>query len=219
MPQSADRATRTIDWEGVEIDYRSGILTLREIAEKFGLSHVAVAKKAKRDGWVRDLSAKIRAKAEALVNNGEVNSRVTSVNQIRENEIVDANAKAVADIRLSHRKDIGRAKILMLKLLEELESQTSDRELYENLGEMMRRENANGIDKLNDLYQKVVGSPQRIDSMKKLAETLRYLIALERQAFNIPDDPAKVELTGANGQPISADKMSAEEAYKALLAK
>ena len=207
------------DWEKIEFDYRAGFLSVREIASSSGVSHVAISKKAKKEGWVRDLSAKIKAKADLLVTKSEVTSKVTKVTTAKENEIIEANAKVIADIRLSHRSDISRAKTLMLKLLEELESQTADRELYENLGEIMRRENDKGVDKLNDLYKKVVGSPQRIDSMKKIAETLRYLIALERQAFGIPDDASKIELTGANGQPLNSEKMSAEEAYKALLNK
>ena len=52
------------DWEKIEADYRAGIKTLRQIAGEHGVSHVAINKRAKRDGWSRDLSAKIAAKAE-----------------------------------------------------------------------------------------------------------------------------------------------------------
>lgn len=55
------------DWEKIELDYRAGIKTLREIAADHGISHQAINKRAKRDGWSRDLSAKIRAKAEPVV--------------------------------------------------------------------------------------------------------------------------------------------------------
>ncbi len=57
---------RQIDWERIEADYRAGLLSLREIAAANpGVSHVSISKHAKRDGWIRDLSAKINAKAEA----------------------------------------------------------------------------------------------------------------------------------------------------------
>ena len=46
------------DWERIELDYRAGIKTLRQIADEHGISHVAVAKRAKRDGWTRDLSVR-----------------------------------------------------------------------------------------------------------------------------------------------------------------
>lgn len=58
---------RQIDWEKIELDYRAGIKTLRQIADEHGISHVAINKRAKRDGWVRDLSAKIDKKADELV--------------------------------------------------------------------------------------------------------------------------------------------------------
>ena len=57
----------TIDWEKIEYDYRSGIKTLRLIASENGVSHVAINKRAKKDGWTRDLAVKIRAKANELV--------------------------------------------------------------------------------------------------------------------------------------------------------
>ena len=42
------------DWEKIEADYRAGILSLREIAEAHpGTNHVAIARKAKREGWSR----------------------------------------------------------------------------------------------------------------------------------------------------------------------
>ena len=44
------------DWERIELDYRAGIKTLRQIADENGISHGAINKRAKRDGWERDLS-------------------------------------------------------------------------------------------------------------------------------------------------------------------
>lgn len=41
------------DWEKIELDYRAGIKTLREIAADHGISHQAINKRAKRDGWAR----------------------------------------------------------------------------------------------------------------------------------------------------------------------
>ena len=49
-----------VDWEAVERDYRAGVLTLREIGERYDCSHVAITKRAKKEGWVRDLAPKIR---------------------------------------------------------------------------------------------------------------------------------------------------------------
>lgn len=53
------------DWERIEIDFRAGVLSTREIAQAHGISHTAINKRAKAYGWDRDLSAKIKAKADA----------------------------------------------------------------------------------------------------------------------------------------------------------
>jgi len=47
---------RDIDWCAVQSDYRAGSLSLREIAEKHGCSHSAIANRAARDAWTRDAS-------------------------------------------------------------------------------------------------------------------------------------------------------------------
>ena len=86
-----------VDWERIEADFRAGVKTLRVIASENGISHVAIAKRAKRDKWPRDLSAKIKAKAEALVNKRSVNSLVTKAT---ESEVVEANAHMQADVIL-----------------------------------------------------------------------------------------------------------------------
>lgn len=180
---------KQIDWERIEFDYRAGVLSLREIAEKHpNTNHVAISRRAKKEGWVRDLSEKIKNKAEKIVTEQTVTADVTAKSSVSENEIIDSNARVIADVRLSHRKDIGKARSLANSLLEELEHQTINREDYESLGVLLRSEDERGIDKLNDLYMKAMSTPSRIVSMQKLADTMKTLIGLEREAFGIDKD-------------------------------
>lgn len=177
------------DWERIEADYRAGLLSVREIAASQGITHGAINKRAKRDGWERDLTAKIRAKADALVSKREVSKLVSAEKLATDKGIVEANAEVIANIRIAHRTDIRRSRTLAMSMLAELEVQTADIGLFEELGEMLRSEDDKGQDKRNDLYMKVIASAGRVDSMKKLAETLRILVGLEREAYNIaPDD-------------------------------
>ena len=62
--------TKVVDWERIELDYRAGIKTLRDIAQEHGITHGAITKRSKRDDWVRDLTAKIQAKV--VINNNAV---------------------------------------------------------------------------------------------------------------------------------------------------
>ena len=178
------------DWERIELDYRAGIKTLRQIADEHGISHVAVAKRAKRDGWTRDLAGKIQAKADELVNKSLVTSAVTAETKIAEKAVIDANAQAVADIRLAHRSDIRRARNLTNSLLAELEAQTdpSTLSMLHELGELLRSEDDNGQDRRNDLYMKVISLSERSKTMKTLADSLRVVVDMERTAFSMDKD-------------------------------
>ena len=184
------------DWERIELDYRAGVRSLREIAAEHTLSEGAIRKRAKRDGWVRDLSAKIQAKADELVRKEAVRSEVRTEKTASERETIEANAQAIATVKLAHRKDIQRTRGITMRLLEELEYQTGAENVYllEQMGELLRSDDDKGQDKLNDLYQKIISLPGRAKTMKDLGESLRVLVALERQAFGLDDkDNAPVD--------------------------
>lgn len=182
---------KTIDWERIELDYRAGIKTLRQIAEDQGITHGAINKRAKRDGWTRDLAAKIQQKANDLVSRATVSSAVSKEARIAEKDVVEANAHAVAAVRLSHRQDIRRSRSIVMRLMDEMELQSGPENaaLLSDLGEMLRNPDDKNQDKLNDLYQKIVSLPSRAKTMRDLGESLRVLVTLEREAFGLSDTP------------------------------
>ncbi|TPG76325.1 hypothetical protein [Pseudomonas arsenicoxydans] len=224
-----------IDWERIELDYRAGLFTLREIAAQHDVTHGAINKRAKRDGWTRDLAERIRSKADELVSKELVSSLVSnkfdnsdldtntsgvggagitshpsddSVSNLVSKEMslsvldtIRVCAEAMVQVKLSHRSNITRYRALISSLLLELEQQTGSGELFEKLAELMEKPDDKGVDRLNDMYRKVIALPSRIDSAKKLSETLKILISLEREAFDIAA-PVKVEHTGKGGGPI-----------------
>ena len=192
-PQDKAKAKDAPDWERIELDYRAGIKTLRQIADENGITHGAINKRAKRDGWERDLSEKIQSKADALVSKALVSKPVSTETKVAERQIVDANAQAVADVRLAHRRDINRARRLTNALLDELEKQTDPDTLVllDELGELLRNPDDKGLDKLNDLYRKVIELPERSKTMKVLAESLQKLVDMERQAFGMDKEAEK----------------------------
>lgn len=117
----------------------------------------------------------------------EVSIEVASKSAETERQIIEANAEAIVSIRMGHRSDTRRSRELTNKLLDELEGLTDNRELFEQLGELMHSPDDKGMDRLNDLYRKVVELPNRTKVMKDLAETLKTLITLERQAYNLDE--------------------------------
>ncbi|HEM8998832.1 TPA: hypothetical protein U2T46_000867 [Burkholderia cenocepacia] len=176
------------DWERIEAEYRAGVLSLREIAKLHpGVSHVSIKRRADKEGWTRDLAEKIQAKAEDLVTKQAVTPEVTAKRAVTEREVIDANATRIAQVRGEHRADIARARQLAMSLLSEVEAETSGIAHLQELGELLFNPDERGRDRLNEIYMKVISSAGRIDSMKRLSETLRHLISLEREAYGIKE--------------------------------
>jgi hypothetical protein len=92
-----------------------------------------------------------------------VRSEVRTEKAITEKEIVQVNAQALVNVKLSHRKSINRVNNLVDTLFEEIE-------------ELSEHKNADNL-------------PVRVDMTKKLMDTLRISIDKERQAFGITDAP------------------------------
>lgn len=224
-PKATPPKKDPIDYTRIENGWRAGILSPRQLAAQYTeetgqkVSHAAIIKHFVKEGVPRNLAAKIQAKADELVTRAAVTEEVTQGTRNRDKAIIDANANAVASVRLAHRRDIQRARSITVSLLEELEGQTGADAvaLLSDLGDMMRNPDKHGQDKLNDLYHKIISLPGRAKTMKDLGESLRVLVGLERQAFgmddkdNAPEDALTALLRGisqGNGnafRPVSDD--------------
>lgn len=174
-----------IDWQAVERDYCAGILSLREMAAAHKVSHVSIKKHADKAGWTRDLSAKIQAKADELVNKAAVNREANDARAVSERQIIEANAERIAQVRGEHRADIARMRALVLRLLEECEAEAAQPGLFADLAELMRSPDEKGQDRMAEAYQKAIGLPQRIKGVKELADAMKVLIGLEREAYGL----------------------------------
>lgn len=148
---------KPIDWESIERDYRAGLLSVREIASAHGCTHGAINKRAKRDGWDRDLKAKIQARADALVSKKAVSTQVSTIGVDTEREIVESNALAIVAVRMNHRTDIRAASTLVAGIMGDL---IEDKELE---------------------------IPKRASAMLSLSTALKNLVTLERQAYNLDE--------------------------------
>lgn len=107
-------ARSAADWEKIETDFKAGIKTANEIGAEHGISGTAVRNKAKRRGWTREISDKVRR---------EIRYRLTAENEPKadENAIVETAAEIGAGIIRGHRGAVSKARALALKFLGELE--------------------------------------------------------------------------------------------------
>jgi hypothetical protein len=179
---------KATDWERIELDYRAGIMTLREMGALHSVSEGAIRKRAKRDNWTRDLNTKIKMRADELVRKEEVRKAVRIEGIVSEVRQVEIGAELLKDIKLGRRERVTRASALTDKLIEELEFLTDNRDLFDKLGELMESPDDNGMDRLNDAYHKVIGLSGRIKMNKELSETMKTLFTLEAQAFGLTDE-------------------------------
>jgi hypothetical protein len=178
---------RTIDWELVEKDWRAGVKTKQQMAKEHGVSRAAMDKHFDKLGIERDLGPKIRAKADALVTQAAVTREVTPETAATEREIIEVNATMQSQIILAHRSDIERSRKLTMRLLDELEHQTEHIALYRELAEIMAQPDERGQDKRRELFDKAMTLASRTGTMKSLADALKTLVTLERQAFGIDE--------------------------------
>jgi hypothetical protein len=175
------------DWELIEKDWRAGIKSKAQMAAEHGVSRAAMDKRFARLGVSRDLGGKIRSKAESLVSQSVVPVADPAQAAASERDIVEANAALQSTIILSHRRDIQRSRALSLKLLEELEQQTDNPDLLEQLAAALYDPDDKGMSKRLELFDKVISLGSRASTMKTLADALRNLVAMERQAFGLDE--------------------------------
>lgn len=166
---------KKIDWEAIEREYRAGQLSLREIGRIHGVTDTAIRKKAKLEGWARDLTDQVRATVRAKLvreDSSQSGSQDGShPERANDRDIVDEMAARGVEVVRSHRRSLAQLNaigdILATRLSQILDGVTPE-------GPCMSEKE----------------SPS--DVLEKLSRTRQRSILLERQAFNLdnlPDDP------------------------------
>lgn len=196
-PKEPTKPRTRVDWDALAVPYRAGIRALKDIGIEFGVSDAAIIKHARKEGWTRDLKGKIKALADKKVSAALVSAEVSAQTKITEKLTVEVEATVQARVKIAHRVDIGRYRALSLKLVAELEHQTDNAGLYEQLFELLtdpEAEEEGGNEKAKErqrkrreVFERALSLPGRNKTMKEAADTLRILIALEREAFGIDD--------------------------------
>jgi hypothetical protein len=188
---------RQIDWERIQIDYCVGIKSIREIAAEHGIRDGSIRSKAKTHGWKRDLTSRIEAKADRLVQEAfvrEANPTAT------DEAVIEATAHAQASVRRKLRDRASRLNDFADGLLSELEAMTVHADDFARVGEMMRCPDEFGKDKLNDVYMAAASLTGRVQSGRTVAEMMKNAFTLEREAYGI--STADEQNTNAQGKGL-----------------
>jgi len=177
------------DWEAIFTDIRTGVLSKREVARKYSVDPSYMLRKAKKAGVKQDLSARVKQAVHTKLVHTDVHTQTIS-----DDEIVEAAAEVGFQVSNLHRIDIARYRALSNKLLEELDGQTDGVKVLEQAKAALKE---NDMDGLVSAVQKITALPERIKGAALLAGTLKNLITLERQAFNLDEDGHTGNLAGA----------------------
>lgn len=190
-----------VDWERIEGDWRANIKSVLQIAADYqaatgaSVSHTAINKHFKQLGIPRDLKAKVKAKAEAMVSASAVSGQVSTETTATDAAIIDANADVMATVMVAHRKDVGRGRSLTMKLLTELEGQCDNPDLLEQLADLLTKPEEDDSEaaikrkeRMYEQFNRAVSLGARVDTMKKLADSLKSLVELERKVYGISED-------------------------------
>ncbi len=176
-----------IDWEAIDREYAAGMLSVREIARRYSCSEGAIRKRAKAEGWERDLTAKVQKEVRRKLVREGVRSEAS------EREIIEQASETGVTIVKLHRKSIQKSQNIVDSLLEQLSEFAEERDEIEK-AIIDETKGKNGkVDGLRRARMlKAVSLPSHSVVLRDLSMAQKNLIALERQAYNLnghsPDD-------------------------------
>ncbi|MBU1357647.1 MAG: hypothetical protein KKC79_01205 [Gammaproteobacteria bacterium] len=194
-------ARRTgIDWQRIEREYRLGTLTIQEIAANNGVAYSGVRRKAKLEGWTRDLAHTVMiATKRALIEDAK--SRAEQLGADVGAELGGKSAHAmevalkmqVAENVVTVRRHLEKAaasQTLVDLMKHELFIQTADLDAHIKLAELLDDSGPDERgswkhDKLNEIYRRAISLSNRADTLKKLVETESKIKDTQRQALRL----------------------------------
>lgn len=181
------------DWESIERDYRAGVLSIRECAKLHDVSDTAIRKRAKANGWERDLSERVAEKVRTEL----VRSEVRTANPQTEREIVEVAAATVVQVVRGHRGRIKQGNELVELLTKQLIDVAGKRDEFEAEIEIQTAD-----DKTPERYarlMKAVSLGTHASIAVNLASATKTWVGLERQAFGIKDETGQPD----DGGPLA----------------
>jgi hypothetical protein len=163
------RVNYKVDWEAVERDYRTTSLSMRELGRKHDCDNGLICKRAKKQGWTRDLRSAVKQATNAALIEQIVSNGVTEA-QHNLSDVVQAAARANAEVIQGHRQDIRGLRNTAARLTYELDT-------------MQPSEGNYGL---------------RVGSVQKLADVFTKLQVLERRAFGLDEESDKPRTESAD---------------------
>jgi hypothetical protein len=181
MTNETAKSNKKPDWEAMIPDWRAGVLSGRAVADKFDVNESTLRKAMKKMGIERDLSAEVRKAARTQL------FRTELLESKSDEEIIQEAAAEQVTIVRTHQKFIRRGMEVYELLMEELVASTLCMEEIKALIHKATADDENS--KRRDTMMKLLSLANRAEIAQKLANTLKSMITLQRQAHGIDANP------------------------------
>lgn len=180
--------SKDFDWINIEVDYRAGIKTMAQISSEYGVSPASIVKRAKKDGWSRDLQTKIRETAQAKVEQeaARKKSGLPGV-KLAERQVVEVNAEIQKDVLVAHRDNAASARRLFGRLLKNLEDTVENEDVIDHITKIVQAQEETDVDSMIQALRKIMSLPGQAAALKTLSDTLKTVIEIERKAYGMDD--------------------------------
>jgi DNA-binding MarR family transcriptional regulator len=166
-----------IDWESIETADCAGVIPLRQIAAMHGVTHGAINKRAKREGWIRDLAGKVDKRAKTILLSAIARAGIQTGIQKTVSKDLDTIA---AEIR-AEKRAVSEKKIVESAATLSAAVQIAHRgELAE-----LRRQARELLEKLDEAEKNGATLKERIQMLCQLVGAYAQVIRLEREAYGI----------------------------------
>lgn len=185
MTDAADKPVT--DWEAIARALRIGFPSIRELARQHGVSDTAIRKFKKKHGIEPDLTQQVETKVRNELVRTEVRTQ-TPGSRVSDKDVVEAAAAQQVQVVREHRTDIRTGKELVTLLMAQMKDTIGARTAIETFIEIETKSDDDNGKRYNALM-KAVAIPTHTTALGNLANALKTFIGLERQAFNIGDEP------------------------------
>ena len=188
LPKIKPKSKRAmIDWESVEKEYSLGQKTIRAIGSQYGVSHVTIIRRARKEGWVQDKTKEILIKTNAgLASYQEgATKKATTLTKDDIEKAVQTNIQVITN----HRKDIRLNQQLISLLSAQLKDAAENREeLADGVDDECKRGDGTKDGQKRARLLRALALPAHSAILLSLTAAQKNLVVLERQAYNIGND-------------------------------
>lgn len=204
------------DWEAIERDYRLGIYTVVELAERYGgvVSRQAIEKRARLREWTKDLSGAVKQATKAKVIAAQVRAAVVAQVQAavappeedattqvarrvalvapKAIDAVEVAADANAGVILRHRSNLLQISELAVRMMGELADTTLHAGELQGMFDMLHSDcDPPALVEAKRRFDDLMRLPTRVGAVQKLVDSITKAQVAERRAHGLDDEESK----------------------------